>query len=66
MKVGGPPLRSKRRRKGGEVGADQQWIDKLFIQQAAADVLELSFDVGMIYKQLLHWDKELGTPRKPK
>lgn len=60
MKIGHPPLRSKRTRKKGETSFDQEHVDAAYISKAASDVAALSFDVGMILVQLRHWYEKLG------
>jgi hypothetical protein len=60
MKVGAPPLRSKRKRKVDAVSFDQEYVDASFISKATSDVAELSFDIGMVVVQLRHWSEQLG------
>ena len=55
VEVGAPPLRSKRKRKKGDIGFDQEEIDAKFIGRATSELAELSFDIGMVFTQLLHW-----------
>jgi hypothetical protein len=68
MEVGGPPLRSKSKRKRGkgEINLDQEWVDAAYISQATSEVFELSFDFGMALTQLRHWTDQLGRMRAKK
>jgi hypothetical protein len=63
MEVGGPALRSKRRRTKGEIGLDQEWVGATYIGRATSEVNELSFDLGMALAQLRHWSELLGQTR---
>lgn len=61
MDIGGPPIRSKKRRKRGEVGLDQEPIDPAFIASATSRVAELVFDLGMALVQLRHWSDKIAA-----
>lgn len=60
MKIGHPPLRSKRTRKKSGALFDQEHVDAAYISKATADVARLSFDVGMALVQLRHRYEKLG------
>ena len=60
MKIGYPPLRSKRTRKKTGASFDQEHVDAAYISTATSDVAVLSFDVGMVLVQLRHWSEKLG------
>lgn len=60
MKIGQPPVRSKRTRKKSGALFDQEHVDAAYISKATSDVAELSFDVGMVLVQLRHWYEKLG------
>jgi hypothetical protein len=60
MKIGQPPVRSKRTRKKGGTSFDQEHVDAAYISKATLDVAVLSFDVGMVLVQLRHWYEKLG------
>jgi hypothetical protein len=60
MKIGHPPMRSKRTRKKNGTSFDQEHVDAAYISKATSDVAELSFDVGMALVQLRHWYEKLG------
>ncbi|MGJ4890157.1 hypothetical protein ACQR1Y_18290 [Bradyrhizobium sp. HKCCYLRH3099] len=59
MEIGCAPLRSKRTRKVGELSFDQEQVDASYINEATTEVVELSFDAGMLLVQLRHWDEKL-------
>jgi hypothetical protein len=63
MKIGAPPLRSKRKRKFDAIAFDQEHIDADSISQATSDVTKLSFDIGMALVQLRYWSEQLGRQR---
>ena len=60
MKVGQPPLRSKRTRRKSGISFDRENVDTAYISMATAEVAALSFDIGMVLVQLRHWSEELG------
>ncbi|UPJ59481.1 hypothetical protein [Bradyrhizobium sp. 192] len=64
MKIGYPPLRSKRTRKKTGASFDQEHVDAAYISKATSDVAILSFDAGMALVQLRHWYEKLkrGLP----
>lgn len=64
MDIGEPPIRSKKRRKRGEVGLDQEPMDAAFIASVTSHVAELVFDLGMALVQLRHWSDKLATARR--
>jgi hypothetical protein len=64
MEIGAPPIRSKRKRKRGEVDLDQEPIDTEFIASATQQVAELSFDLGMALTQLRHWYDKLASSQE--
>jgi hypothetical protein len=64
VEIGAPPLRSKRKRKRGDIGLDQEEIDAKFIGRATSELAELSFDIGMAFTQLVHWREPLGKTRQ--
>jgi hypothetical protein len=60
MKIGQPPVRSKRTRKKSGASFDQERVNAAYIDKATSDVARLSFDVGMVLVQLRHWYEKLG------
>lgn len=60
MKIGQPPLQSKRTRRKSGTSFDQESVDAAYISRATSEVAELSFDIGMVLVQLRHWYEELG------
>jgi hypothetical protein len=60
MKIGQPPVRSKRTRKKSGTSFDQEHVDAVYIDKATSDVAGLSFDVGMVLVQPRHWYEKLG------
>lgn len=63
VEIGAPPVRSKRKRRHGEVKLDQEGVDARFIDRATSEIAELSFDLGMALTQLQHWSDPLGRVR---
>jgi hypothetical protein len=60
MKIGYPPLRSKRARKKNGPSFDQEHVDAAYLNKATTEVAALSFDVGMVLVQLRNWYEKLG------
>jgi hypothetical protein len=63
MKVGAPPLQSKRRKKKGELDFEQAFIDADHASKAVGRISELAFDVGMLRTQLIHWHDDVSKSK---
>jgi hypothetical protein len=61
LRIGLPVLRSKRTKRHDERELDQQYIDRSLMIEAVGKVAELGFDIGMIRKQLIAWEKNAVT-----
>lgn len=61
LRIGFPVLRSKRTKRHDERELDQEHIDEKLMKEAVGRVAELSFDIGMIRRQLTAWDKSAVT-----
>jgi hypothetical protein len=61
LRIGLPVLRSKRTKRHDERELDQQYIDRSLMIEAVGKVAELCFDIGMIRKQLIAWEKNAVT-----
>ena len=62
MKIGHPPLRSKRRKRRGKIEFDREHFDLVSMNKMADELLELAFDVGLMKTQLMNWFDDAIRP----